>query len=187
MQNPRLASRYAKSLVDLAVETNRLEPVHNDMLLLQQVCRRNPDFVNLLKSPVVNADKKKKIFAAIFGGKVNILTEKFALLLVEKGREVFLPEIVNSVIARYQQIKKIKKVKITSAVPLEQNLEDAIRAKIRVAVPDYNIELETAVKEELIGGFVVEMENTLFDASIQRDLKDIKKQFSENIYVPQIR
>jgi len=50
-----------------------------------------------------------------------------------------------------------------------------------------NIELETVVNPDLIGGFVLEFNNNLVDASIARDLRDIKKQFRENIYVKQIR
>ncbi len=187
MQNPRLAARYAKSLTGLAVEMNLLEAVHEDMLLLQKTCRTNPDFVSLLRSPVVNADKKEKIFLAIFGGKVNTLTEKFITLLIEKGRESFLPEMTGSVISQYQQIRKIKKVRITSAVPLEPEMENAINAKVNKAIPGYHVELETAVKQELIGGFMLEMDDTLFDATIQRDLKDIRKQFLENIYVPHFK
>ena len=49
------------------------------------------------------------------------------------------------------------------------------------------IELETAVKEELIGGFVLEFNNNLVDASVQRDLRDVRKQFEKNVYVQQIR
>ena len=50
-----------------------------------------------------------------------------------------------------------------------------------------NIEMETVVREELIGGFLLEMEGTLVDATVLRDLKDIKKQFMDNIYLHKIR
>src|SRR5690242_8232796 len=187
MQNPRVASRYAKSLIDLAVQLQQLEPVHQDMLLMQSVCRENPDFVNLLRSPIVNTDKKEKIFDAIFGGKVNTVTAQFSKLLIRKGRENFLPEVIRAFISRYQQIKNITKVKITAAVPMDDKLKQEIIGKIRTSSPLENIQLETAVNEDLIGGFVLEMENMLFDASIRHDLEDIKKQFNSNIYVRNIR
>jgi F-type H+-transporting ATPase subunit delta len=47
--------------------------------------------------------------------------------------------------------------------------------------------LKTKVDNDLIGGFVLEANNNLFDASISRDLKDIKKQFLQNLYIPDIR
>jgi F-type H+-transporting ATPase subunit delta len=187
MQNPRVASRYAKSLIDLAVQLQQLEPVYQDMLLLQSVCSQNPDFVNLLKSPIVSADRKEKIFSAIFGGKVNVLTEQFSKLLIRKGRENVLPEVIRAWISQYRRIKNITKVKITTAVPVDDKLKAEITGRIKTSSPLENIALETAVDEDLIGGFVLEMENTLFDASIRHDLEEIKKQFSSNIYVRNIR
>ncbi|MEJ7683572.1 MAG: F0F1 ATP synthase subunit delta [Segetibacter sp.] len=59
---PRLAGRYAKSLIDLAVERNYLEEVYKDMLYLQAVCKASREFVVLLKSPVIPIDKKKQGF-----------------------------------------------------------------------------------------------------------------------------
>ena len=61
MPNPRLATRYAKALLDLAVEKGQLEQVYADMQWIQAVCKSNRDFVNLLRSPIITADVKKKV------------------------------------------------------------------------------------------------------------------------------
>ena len=68
MPNPRLATRYAKSLIDLSIEKGQLEKVFADMQWLQDVCKSNRDFVNMLRSPVITADKKEKIVDAITAG-----------------------------------------------------------------------------------------------------------------------
>jgi F-type H+-transporting ATPase subunit delta len=68
MQNPRLAGRYAKSLVDLATEKGQLETVYADMKYLQAVCKSSRDFVNLLKSPVIKADQKNSIINSVTNG-----------------------------------------------------------------------------------------------------------------------
>jgi len=49
------------------------------------------------------------------------------------------------------------------------------------------VQLETVVDEKIIGGFMLEMDNQLLDASILRDLKDIKRQFDKNLFVNNIR
>src|SRR5580692_8626795 len=98
MPNPRLAGRYAKSLIDLAIEKNQLDEVFQDMLFLQKVCSDNKDFVSMLKSPVINADKKEKILEAVTKGKVTVLTALFNKLLIKKGRETYLPEIAKAFI-----------------------------------------------------------------------------------------
>jgi F-type H+-transporting ATPase subunit delta len=185
--HPRLSGRYAKSLIDLAQETNQLEAVYKDMLYLQGVTKSSREFVVLLKSPVIKADKKAQIIDAVTAGKVTELTAKFNRLLVTKGRESDLPEIVNAFIDMYNNIKGIHKVKLTTAEPVSEELKQSILNKISKDTSIEHIELESVVRNELIGGFILEFDNNMVDASILRDLKDIKKQFQENIYVQQIR
>ena len=187
MNNPRLAGRYAKSLVDIATEQNQLNKIYEDMKFVQRICKSNPDFVAVLVSPVIKADTKGKIIQSITTGRVTPLTTAFVDLLVRKGRESNLPEIANAFITQYNAINNIHKVKITTAVPMSEELQKAIVAKVKSSTTMQNIELETAVEDELIGGFVLEMGGNLVDASILRDLKDVKKQFLNNDYLHRIR
>lgn len=187
MLNPRLAGRYAKSLIDLAIELNQLETVYSDMLYLQAVCKNSREFVGLLKSPVVTADKKEAILKAVTGDKVSEITMTFNKLLVKKGREAGLPEIITAFIEQYKKKKGIHTVKLTTAVPVSEELKQQIIAKIRQQTAMQNIDLETAVKEELIGGFVLELGDTLVDGSIAYDLNKIKAQFMNNDFIYKIR
>lgn len=187
MQNPRLAGRYAKSLIDISTEQNLLEVVYKDMQYLQAVCKSNPDFVSLLKSPIIKADKKGQILEAVTNGKISDLTRQFNALMVKKGREANLPEVINAFIDDYNKLKGIHKIKLSTAHEVSEDLKQSIINKVKSTTPMQNIEMETVVDESLIGGFVLEFNNNLVDASISRDLKDIKKQFQQNIYVQQIR
>lgn len=187
MQNPRVATRYAKSLIDLAVERNQLEDIYNDAQYLKALSKSSREFVSIMKSPVVAPEKKGQILDAIARGKITDLTLKFTRLLVTKNREFFLPEIVDAVITQYNEIKGIHKVKLTTATPVSDEVKNAILTKIKRDTPIENIELESLVREELIGGFVLEFDNNLVDASILRDLRDVRKQFDKNVFVQQIR
>ena len=187
MQNPRLAGRYAKSLLDLATELNQLDAVCADMKLLQEINKTNPDFTALLRSPIVKPATKEKILDAVVAGKINNTTATFIKLLVTKSRENYLPEIANAFIDQYNAIKGIYKVKLTTATPVDNDIKEYIVNKVKSSTAMQNIELETVVNDELIGGFTLEMQDTLVDASILRDLKDIKKQFLENVYIQKIR
>jgi F-type H+-transporting ATPase subunit delta len=187
MQNPRLAGRYAKSLVDLATELNQLDAVCADMKLLQNICKSSPDFAALLRSPIVKPSTKEKIIEAVVAGKIGTTTNTFIKLLVSKSRENVLPEIANAFVDQYNTIKGIYKVKLTTATPIGDEIKQYIIDKVKSSTAIQNIELETVVKDELIGGFTLEMQDTLVDASILRDLKDIKKQFLENVYIQKIR
>ncbi len=186
MTNPRLATRYAKSLLDLAVEQNQLDAVYADMKLLKGIVKSNPDFTAMLRSPVISADKKDKILDAVIGSNLSKLTMLFTKLLTLKTRESNLPEIVTAFIAQYNAMKNIQTVKLTTATPVSDEVKNNIVAKIKSSTSNA-IELETAVKEELIGGFKLEIGGTLVDASILRDLNDVRKQFLDNEYIYAIR
>lgn len=187
MQNPRLAGRYAKSLLDLATELNQVNIIHSDMKLLQGICKSNRDFTLLLRSPIVKPSIKSKIIDSVIGSKINATTSSFIQLLVRKGRESYLPEIAEAFIEQYNKLNNIYRVKLTTATPVGEDVKNDIVSRIKAETPMQNIELETAVKENLIGGFVLEMQDMLVDASILRDLKDIKKQFLDNQYIHKIR
>jgi F-type H+-transporting ATPase subunit delta len=187
MNNPRLAGRYAKSLLDLAAEQNQIEAVYADMKWLNSVCKSNPDFTAVLSSPIIKADKKEAIINAVTQSRVSNLTTAFVQLLVKKTREANLPEIVTAYIDQYNTLNNIKKVKITTASPLSDDLKEAIMANVKAAMPSQKFEIEASVKDELIGGFIVETGGQLVDASILRDLKDIQKQFMDNEFIHKLR
>lgn len=187
MQNPRLAGRYAKSLVDLSRERGELDHVHEEMQYLREVCKVSREFVSLLRSPVIKGDKKQRIVDAVLSGRLGSLSAGFIRLLINKERESLLPEITSAFIEQYNLINKIHIVRLTTAHPVSEELREAILSKIRLETGLEHIELETVTKEELIGGFTLEFDNKLVDASIARDLHDIKKQFQQNIYIQNIR
>ncbi|MFC0774102.1 ATP synthase F1 subunit delta [Terrimonas alba] len=187
MPNPRLASRYAKSILDLAIEKGKLEQVYADMELLQQICKNNPDFVSLLKSPVVKSDTKKKIVEAVTKGRISEITAAFNSLLINKGRESNLPEITTAFISQYKEHKDIHPVKLTTAVPLTDEVRRVIADQVRKASGYDNIELEEKVDQDIIGGFVLQVGDKLVDASIAYDLKTIARQFENNDFIYKIR
>jgi F-type H+-transporting ATPase subunit delta len=187
MPNPRLASRYAKSLIDLALEKGELEKIFADMQWLQQVIKGSREFANLLRSPIVKGDKKEKIVETIIGSRVTNITSLFVRLLITKGRESNLPEIITSFISQYKEHKHIHPVKLTTATPINEDLKKAFIDQIKKTSDMQNIELQTAVNEDLIGGFVLEAGDKLIDASIAYDLRQIARQFENNDFVYKLR
>ncbi len=187
MANQRLAHRYAKSLVDLSIELNQFNAVHDDIILLNSICIQSREFILMLKSPIISADKKYKIIQAITSGKISKTTQTFIKVISAKHRESYLPDIITEFIKQFNKIKGIHKVKLTTAIPASDEIKRSFITKIESASSINNIELESIVDEKLIGGFVLEMEGKLIDASILRDLNDVKKQFQNNDYIHKLR
>ena len=187
MLNPRVASRYAKSLLDLAIEKGQLEAVYKDMSFLQDLNRSSREFINLLRSPVVNSDLKVKAVKAVTGGKVSDLTAAFMNLLIAKKREAVLPEMITSFVNQYKVYKGIQTVKLTTAAPVSESLKNAIVDQIRATGKMNTIELEAKVDPDIIGGFVLQAGDQLIDASIAYDLKVIARQFENNDFIYKVR
>jgi F-type H+-transporting ATPase subunit delta len=182
MSSYRIASRYAKSLIDLATEQSKLDRVLEDMTYLGEVCKVR-DVTLLLKSPVVKGDKKGKVLNAIMGGKIDSLTESFIQIILRKGRESNLPEIATEYINQYREIKGISIVEIVSAEALSTETLESIRKKlVDSKLTHSHVEFLTSIDPTLIGGFVVSFEDKLYDASVRHQLDLLRKQFTTGNY-----
>ena len=106
MRNSRVTIRYAKALLQLSVEQNKLDDSYEDMLLLSSVCMENKDLSLLLKSPIVKTDHKLKIFDQLFSSKVSRLSMAFLNIIITKKRESIISEIAKSFIKLYKKKKQ---------------------------------------------------------------------------------
>lgn len=183
MASTRVASRYVKSLLGLAVEKNALEAVHADMQMFASVCDTNRDFVMMLKSPIIKHDRKRAILEKLFRGKVNDLTMAIIEILTKKNREPLLPAISSEFHNAYNDFKGIGKATITSTVPLDAALRKEIEQLVKKLSDKKQIELEEKIDKDLVGGFVLNVGDQQIDASIQSKLRSLRVKFSENPYV----
>ena len=178
----RIASRYAKSLLDLANDQNVMAEVVSDMEgFLKMV--ENRDFYLLLKSPIIKVGKKAEILNVLIEGKVNKLTKAFLDITLRKGREGYLPEITKEFLNQYKRMQGISSVKLVTASPISESTIEAIKAKLLASdVTDKSVEIETSVDESLIGGFVVQIGDKQIDASVSHKLAELAKVMTSKEY-----
>ncbi|WP_266203431.1 ATP synthase F1 subunit delta [Pontibacter kalidii] len=182
MSDIRVASRYAKSLIELAAEKNVLEQVHADMQLFSQVVSQNRDFRLLLQNPIVKSDKKLAILNGVFKGKVNEMTLAFFILIARKNREAILDAVATAFQEQYRVLQGIQSAEVVSAVPLTPALRDELGQKL-VAQTGKRIELVERVDPSLIGGFVLRVGDKQIDNSVKNSLRKLKNQFKDNPYI----
>jgi F-type H+-transporting ATPase subunit delta len=182
MSAVRLSARYAKSLIDLAIEQNKLERVKEDVEYFHQASRVR-DLHLLLKSPIVHTSTKRKIFGKLFTDKFDQLSNAFLDIILRKGREAYLGEIAEAFLEQYREIKKISSVKLTTATPVTHERMEEIKQKIKdsgVTFP--NVEFDTHVDPSILGGFVIEFGDKLYDASVAHQLERLRKGLKKNTY-----
>lgn len=185
MADSRVASRYVKSLLGLAVEQGVLEAVHADMQLFDRVCHSNRDFVLMLKSPIVRHEKKKDILNKLFSGQVHKLTMSIIDILTSKNREPLLPAIATEFHNAYNEYKGIGKASITSTIPIDGKLKSELEAIVKKLSNKAQVELEEKVDKDLIGGFILNVGDRQIDASVKSKLKALRIKFAENPFAKQ--
>jgi F-type H+-transporting ATPase subunit delta len=187
MRQYKVANRYAKALFSLAVETNQLETVIKDIKLIQAV--DHEEFSRVIASPIISGDKKADLFRAVFGNRISELTSKFFNVVFQKGRVTSLSEIRQEFENQYRVYKKIRIMKLTTAVDVSDEVKEDIRQRVQniERFRESTLQLEHSVDESIVGGFVLQVDDELYDASIRHDLNFIRKQFVENMYVQKIR
>ncbi len=183
MSAVKLASRYAKSILDLAIEKNQLEQVFADIQYTDAVLTSSRELVVFLKSPVIKADKKQNVVGALFKDKISTMTLAFFNIMIKKGREGYLPDVIKSFKQLYNVNQHITPIKITSAVPLESSFINDVISKLKLDAHLEKTEVTTVVDETLIGGFIVQWEDKMIDNSIARNIQTLKKELSSNQYI----
>jgi F-type H+-transporting ATPase subunit delta len=115
---------------------------------------------------------------ALFASSFDEITMVFLNLIVAKGREPYLPAVADEFVAQYKKINHISTVKVTTAKPLTAAGLNELRRKLEASkVTEKTVEIETAVDENLIGGFVLEIGDKIYDASVVQKLEELKRSF----------
>ena len=174
-----VATRYAKSLLQLAVEKGQLEKVYADMHFVQGVCSGNKDFVTFLNSPIIKADKKLAVLKSVFTGNISDITLNFFTILANKRREMYMGDIAKAFITQYKEHKNILTAVITSAIGIDASIKAKVLEIIKKTTTG-EVELIEKTDKNLIGGFVLRIGDRQVDASIARKLNQLRKSFSEN-------
>lgn len=186
MGESRVSHRYAKSLLDLALEKGQLEPVSEDMRLVLETIRANRDLSVVLKSPVINTDKKQEILKAIFGGKIGVITTSFLDVITRKRREGDLEGIAEAFVMQYRTHKQILTAVITTANGLDEKLRAQVMEIVKQSAAGHSVELIEKTDKELLGGFILRVGDKQVDSSIMRQIRNLERSFSENPYISEL-
>ena len=179
MANSTIAFRYAKSLMDLASDSKKLDEVYADMTKLLKYCQKVNDFRLLLQSPLIKTDKKISTFKILLKGEVGEITDKFMALLAKNKRESYLEKIAEEFIDQYKTKMRISTVLITSATKIDDVTKKKVIA-ILTAHLKTTIELVEKIDPKIIGGFVLTVGSRQADMSVLRQLKQLNKNFNQS-------
>ncbi len=175
----RVATRYAKSLIELAQTQSVDSAVYDEMLAFSGLASESKDLRDLLSNPVVSGQDKAQVLDKVFEG-ASALTKSFVSLVVSRKRESELANIAKVYIQMYDQNKGVIKVSVKSAIALDEKSLEDVKRYLKSLVKEDELQIDNTVDASVIGGMVIQFDDKLLDLSIAKELKEIRKQLIYN-------
>ncbi len=168
-----VASRYAKSLIELAKEKKVVDEVYNDMVLFSKTADENRILMKVLGSPVVRHEKKLGILKGLFQDKVDPVSFSIFNIITRKNREAILDAIADEYIRQYDDYKGIQKATVISSTALTPEVKKQFITSLEASTGK-KIELEEKIDDSLVGGYVLRVGDRQVDASLKSRLNALK-------------
>lgn len=182
MADYKIAIRYARSLMGLAEENKALDAVQQDMSALAAAIKSSRELGILLKSPVVSPEVKENVLSKLFSANFHKITMTFLALVVRKRREDVIPAMALGFNRLYNLRMGIVEAKLVTASPIEQEIQQQISEMV-ASETGKKVQLDTQIDPELIAGFVLHVGDQRFEATVARELKELRKLFSDNPHI----
>ncbi|NVN94769.1 MAG: ATP synthase F1 subunit delta [Bacteroidetes bacterium] len=181
MKDSRINGRYAKALFDLAIEQNVLDIAFQDMQLVNEICQSSKEFESMLSSPIIKTDKKQAVVKEIMSSRLNHISLSFLLLVLKKRREANLRNISLEFIEMYNEFKGIKTAHLKTAIELDSETKADFKSLL-TRQSNKSIELKEEINPQIIGGFIITIDDKQTDNSISTKIQRLRKEFDKNIY-----
>ena len=125
-----VSKTYGDALFELAVETNRLETIQEEVEAVMDVLKTNEDFIKLMGHPRISVEEKSSVLENVFKGKVSDELTGFLLTIESKGRFYEIERILTYFVDRVREYKKIGVAHVTSAMPLTDSEKKAVESRL---------------------------------------------------------
>lgn len=178
MAEQKVSARYASSLLDSAMQKNLLDTVSNDIEFVSSVLKQNPALNRMLESPVVKPEIKSSVLEEIFKSKINSETMDFMLFVIKKKRE----EILSSILEKFKELKDLRLGFVNVNVSVASEFNDSQKSELKIRLEsmlEKKVRMNYKIDDKLIGGFIVQAGDTVYNASIKHQLDLLRKHFVE--------
>jgi len=175
MLSTTLAERYAKALFEIGSEKGTLPALQQQLEQFDQLTREVPELGEVYLSPVVPAAARHRIIDSILEGVgTDDNARNFLKLLADKKRTAYLPAIVAQLVKLIDEANGVVAVKVTSAVPLDQDSMDRLRQQMEAHTGKL-VRLEPHLDPKVLGGLVIQIEHTIIDSSVRFQLETLRQ------------
>jgi len=177
MKGTRAAKRYAGALLGLASELKKVDCVAADMRLIHDSISASRELAILFRTPIIDRFKKKDVITSLFKEKVDKLSFHFILLLIDKGREALIDAIAVEFSDLLDEKLGIANAVLKAPYHFDKNNELRVQAKLE-ELTYKRIRITFSLDKSLVGGFLAQVDDTVYDGSVRRQLEILKQQLA---------
>jgi len=179
MSDSRAAIRYARALLDLAVQNKATEAMEKDMRSVENTIADSRELRQMLASPVIPGKTKKEALLAIFKDS-HAITQGLIGMLVDNKRIGMFSEVALKYLILNEQLKGEDVAFVTTAIPMTPEIEKKVLQQI-AQLTGNKVTLKSNIDETIIGGFVLRVGDLQYDASISNKLNNLKREFASSL------
>lgn len=172
----RAAIRYAKAILDTAVESGNAEKVNQDMRSMVNTIVGNVELEDFLGSPIITSELKISALHEIFPNLQSETASLFRLLLENKRFEI-LASVAAQYNLLYDQMNGVEVAYVTTAIEMSSEIETQVKAKI-ASISDKKVTIKNIVDSTILGGFILRIGDRQYNASVANRLQELKREFS---------
>lgn len=173
-----IAEPYAQALMAVARDGDLLDSISADVNSLLTALSESEDLRACLLSPAIKPDQKKAVLQQIAGDQLHPYTKNFLMLLVDRGRILFLDQICKQFQELVRQLNQTVLAEVISTTPLSDAQQDAIRQKVLGMTQARQVELNVKIDPDIIGGVIIKVGSQILDGSIRGQLRRIGVQLT---------
>ena len=169
-----IASVYARSLFEVAKEHDKLDKVRDELGEFADALNESRELQVFLFSPYFSTSEKSDGLDKAISG-ADETTVNFLRLLIEKHRMPVLFRVRAELDQLWEEENRLLPVTVTSAIELPKATVKQIGDRIADQT-DRKVDLSSKVDPDILGGIVVQVGNSVLDASIRNRLENLRKQ-----------
>ena len=167
------AVNFAKALYTLVAEDNMEGEVLQQLSVMQQAFRQEPNFVALLAAPNLSKQEKCIILDNCFRDKVHIYVLNFIKLLTEKGGIRYFGDCCKAFREIYNEENGILPVTAVTAVELTEDQTKRLTDKL-TQITGKTVELQNKVDPAVLGGVRLDYDGKRVDGTVQSRLDSVR-------------
>jgi F-type H+-transporting ATPase subunit delta len=170
-----LAGRYAGALYALALDSNKVDSIYDELEGLSNLVGESQDLKKFIDSPFLSRGEQQSAITIIMEkAGADVLTVKFLGALAANGRLNALPRVIQAFQQEHARRRGQVSAEVISAVALDENRKAVVKKTVARLAGSDKLSLSMRVDPSLIGGLVVRIGSRMIDTSIKTKLSRLE-------------